>query len=69
MLTKSDQLIVKVTVSHGAYLMPVLSRSYSLGTVMNVTMSGDHRVVDGAVGAQWLQKFKAYLESPIMMLL
>jgi len=37
--------------------------------VMSVTLSCDHRVVDGAVGAQWLQHFKKYLERPSTMLL
>ena len=36
---------------------------------MKVTMSCDHRVVDGAVGAQWLQHFKKYIEQPQSMLL
>lgn len=31
--------------------------------------SCDHRVIDGAVGAQWLQAFKGYLEEPATMLL
>lgn len=34
---------------------------------LNVTLSLDHRVVDGALGAQWLQAFKAYVESPLTM--
>ncbi|XP_076802678.1 dihydrolipoyllysine-residue acetyltransferase component of pyruvate dehydrogenase complex, mitochondrial-like [Clavelina lepadiformis] len=38
-------------------------------TLMSVTLSCDHRVVDGAVGAQWLQHFKKYLENPTKMLL
>ena len=37
--------------------------------IMNVTMSCDHRVVDGATGARFLQTFKQMLESPAMMLL
>jgi pyruvate dehydrogenase E2 component (dihydrolipoamide acetyltransferase) len=37
--------------------------------IMNVTMSCDHRVVDGATGAKFLQTFKQMLESPAMMLL
>lgn len=37
--------------------------------VMLVTLSCDHRVVDGAVGAQWLQVFKRYMESPATMIL
>ena len=35
---------------------------------MTVTMSCDHRVVDGATGALWLQYFKKYLEDPAMMI-
>lgn len=42
---------------------------YTTGTVMSVTLSCDHRVVDGAVGAQWLSAFKNYLEKPLTMLL
>lgn len=38
------------------------------GNRMKVTMSCDHRVVDGASGAQFLQSFKKYLENPIVML-
>merc|ERR1711983_248543 len=37
--------------------------------VMNVTLSCDHRVVDGAVGATWLKHFKKYIEKPTSMLL
>ena len=36
--------------------------------LMNVTLSCDHRVVDGAIGAQWLAKFKQYIENPALML-
>jgi pyruvate dehydrogenase E2 component (dihydrolipoamide acetyltransferase) len=36
---------------------------------MNVTLSCDHRVVDGAVGAKWLQEFKALIENPLQMLI
>ena len=35
---------------------------------MTVTASYDHRVVDGAVGAQWLNAFKGYIENPMTML-
>jgi len=37
--------------------------------VMTVTMSCDHRVVDGAVGAAFLQQYKAVVENPIALLL
>jgi pyruvate dehydrogenase E2 component (dihydrolipoamide acetyltransferase) len=36
---------------------------------MSVTFSGDHRVVDGALGAQYLQELKALLEHPVLLLL
>lgn len=37
-------------------------------TVMSVTLSTDHRSVDGAVGAEYLQHFKRFIENPVMML-
>jgi len=40
-----------------------------VANVMRVTMSCDHRVVDGAVGAQWLKHFKRFMENPQSMLL
>jgi pyruvate dehydrogenase E2 component (dihydrolipoamide acetyltransferase) len=38
-------------------------------SIMNVTMSCDHRVVDGATGARFLQTFEQMLETPAMMLM
>lgn len=37
------------------------------GKRMRMTMSCDHRVVDGATGAKWLQVLKRYLEAPVTM--
>ena len=39
------------------------------GNVMKVTLSCDHRVVDGATGAAFLKDFKQFLENPVSMLL
>lgn len=39
-----------------------------VGTVMNCTLSVDHRSVDGAVGAEYLQIFKKYIENPASIL-
>lgn len=39
------------------------------GNVMKVTMSCDHRVVDGALGAAFLQTFKQYMENPVSLLM
>ena len=38
------------------------------GNVMKVTLSCDHRTVDGATGAAFLQTFKALLEEPVRLL-
>lgn len=40
-----------------------------VGNVMKVTLSCDHRVVDGAKGSEFLKTFRQYLESPITMLI
>ncbi len=40
-----------------------------VASVMTVTMSCDHRVVDGATGARFLQAFKMFIEDPATMLL
>ncbi len=34
---------------------------------MTVTLSADHRVVDGALGAKWLGAFKSYIEEPVLL--
>ena len=39
-----------------------------VATVMSVTLSVDHRVIDGALGAQFLEAIKGNLEDPMMML-
>ncbi len=42
--------------------------SLAIATVMTVTMTCDHRVLNGTIGAQWLNDFKALVEDPLMML-
>jgi pyruvate dehydrogenase E2 component (dihydrolipoamide acetyltransferase) len=41
----------------------------AVATMMNVTLSADHRIVDGALGAEWLQLFKGFVENPVTMLI
>ncbi len=41
----------------------------SIATVMTVTLTCDHRVVDGAIGARWLAAFKTLIENPITMII
>jgi pyruvate dehydrogenase E2 component (dihydrolipoamide acetyltransferase) len=40
----------------------------AIATVMSCTLTCDHRVVDGAIGARWLAAFKAMIEDPITMI-
>jgi pyruvate dehydrogenase E2 component (dihydrolipoamide acetyltransferase) len=47
----------------------VKAGALAIATVMSVTLSVDHRVVDGALGAEWLQEFKALIEDPISLML
>lgn len=43
------------------------SGEFAVVNVMKVTLSVDHRAVDGALGAEFLQAFKRYIESPVLM--
>jgi pyruvate dehydrogenase E2 component (dihydrolipoamide acetyltransferase) len=46
----------------------VINGRLSVATLMSCTLSADHRVVDGALGAQFLQAFKALIEDPYSLL-
>ena len=43
--------------------------SLAVGSVMTVTLSADHRAVDGALAAQWLAAFQRHIENPVGLLL
>ncbi len=45
----------------------IIDDKVEIRTIMDVTLSCDHRVVDGAVGAEFLAAFKKYIEAPILM--
>jgi pyruvate dehydrogenase E2 component (dihydrolipoamide acetyltransferase) len=47
----------------------VKNGALAIATVMSCTLACDHRVVDGAVGAQLLAAFKKLVEDPLTMLL
>ncbi|KAK6634140.1 hypothetical protein RUM44_004748 [Polyplax serrata] len=44
-------------------------KGYKVSEFLTVTLSCDHRTLDGAVGAKWLSVFRNYLENPDLMLL
>jgi len=47
----------------------VKNGALAVATVMSCTLACDHRVIDGAVGAQWMQAFKKIIEAPGMLAL
>ena len=57
-----------LAVGAGEQVPKVVGGEVKIQTVMNVTLSTDHRSVDGAIGAEWLQHFKRYIENPVSML-
>ncbi len=57
-----------LAVGAGEQMPKVVNGEIKIQTVMTVTLSTDHRSVDGAVGAEWLQHFKQYIENPVSML-
>ena len=57
-----------MSVGAGEQRPVVKNGQLAVATVMTVTLTCDHRVVDGAVGARFLQAFKPLIEDPITML-
>ena len=58
-----------LAVGEGEQRPVVKNGELAVATVMTVTLSADHRIVDGALGAKWLQAFKRAIEQPVTMLL
>ncbi|KAK0478511.1 2-oxoacid dehydrogenases acyltransferase-domain-containing protein [Armillaria novae-zelandiae] len=48
---------------------PEEERGFKTAQIMKVTLSSDHRTVDGAVAARWMSAFKGYLENPLTFML
>ncbi len=57
-----------LAVGAGAEKVVVKNGQMVVANVMTVTLSVDHRVVDGAIGAEFLQAFKRYCEAPALLL-
>ena len=62
-------VLLVLAVGAGEQRSIVKDGALSIATVMSCTLSVDHRAVDGALGAQFLQSFKAFVEDPISMML
>ena len=61
--------ILAVGATQARFLPSAEDGSPKVAQLMSVTLSCDHRVVDGATGAQWLAHFKRFLEDPEQMIL
>lgn len=57
-----------LAVGAGGQRAVVEGGALAIRSVMSVTLSVDHRAVDGAVAAQWLAAFKGFVENPVEML-
>ena len=58
-----------LAVGAGAKRPVVKDNALAIATVMTVTLSVDHRVVDGALAATWLKAFKGIVEDPLSLML
>jgi len=58
-----------LAVATGAKRPVVKNDALTIATVMTCTLSVDHRVVDGALGARWLREFKTIVEDPLSLML
>jgi pyruvate dehydrogenase E2 component (dihydrolipoamide acetyltransferase) len=47
----------------------VRAGALTVATVMTVTLSVDHRVIDGALAAEWVSVFKSVVEDPLSLML
>jgi pyruvate dehydrogenase E2 component (dihydrolipoamide acetyltransferase) len=47
----------------------VINHQIKISTIMDVSLSCDHRVVDGVVGAKFLSKFKNFIENPLYIIM
>ncbi|PTM43026.1 pyruvate dehydrogenase complex dihydrolipoamide acetyltransferase [Bosea sp. 124] len=57
-----------LAVGAGEQRAVVKNGALAIATIMSVTLSTDHRAVDGALGAELMQAFKGYIEKPMAML-
>ena len=56
-----------LAVGAGEQVVKMVDGEFKAVTIMSATLSVDHRAVDGALGAEFLQIFKQYIESPVLM--
>ena len=69
-LPKLKKLKKTIKIVADSALKPIVENGeITIGNMMKVTLSCDHRIVDGAKGAAFLQTLKLFLENPVRILL
>ena len=69
-LLASDMSAAEKVVTIAAVMLQTASNdALAIATIMSVTLTCDHRVVDGAMGAAYLKAFRGFIEDPMAMLL
>jgi pyruvate dehydrogenase E2 component (dihydrolipoamide acetyltransferase) len=63
------QACILAVASAKGRVLPAEDGGFRAANVMTVTLSSDHRVVDGAKAAEWGKAFKGFMEEPETMLL
>lgn len=58
-----------LAIAAGRKLPVVKGNEIAIATVMTVTLSVDHRVVDGSTAAEWLSAFRSIVESPLSLVI
>jgi pyruvate dehydrogenase E2 component (dihydrolipoamide acetyltransferase) len=58
-----------LAVAAGEQRPVVRAGALAIATVMTCTISVDHRVIDGALAAEWLAAFKSIVEDPLSLML
>ena len=58
-----------LAVAAGQQRAVVKNGALAIATMMTCTLSVDHRVIDGALGAEWLAEFKRIVEDPLSLML
>jgi pyruvate dehydrogenase E2 component (dihydrolipoamide acetyltransferase) len=58
-----------LAVAAGQQRAVVKNGALAIATMLTCTLSVDHRVIDGALGAEWLAEFKRIVEDPLSLML
>ncbi len=65
---QSSILAVGKITKHGVVVEDATGERIEIRPIMKVSLSADHRVLDGASGSRFLQRVKTFLETPYVLL-